>query len=241
MCESEIPDRPGAAAEVSPCGPDWRQHRQLRGGPQRGGQPRCRCRARRCIDGRPVRGGLIARGYRRLSSGLPDGRLPLKSLQHRSTRSSPSPGRKRANRALLCATLAEGTSTFDNLPDGDDTEAMLTCLDCRRPDQSQPRRNGLSSRARGDIRPADRVAHSSRRNHLAFVTALLRSPGAVLLDGHQRCEHDRGAAARGPSQAGGDDCGRRADGTPADHDQRAASRQSRIEMRGDISSQFSLR
>jgi 3-phosphoshikimate 1-carboxyvinyltransferase len=40
------------------------------------------------------------------------------------------PGSKSiANRALICAALAEGTSTFSNLPDGDDTEAMLTCLE----------------------------------------------------------------------------------------------------------------
>ena len=40
------------------------------------------------------------------------------------------PGSKSiANRALICAALAEGTSTFSNVPDGDDTEAMLTCLE----------------------------------------------------------------------------------------------------------------
>ncbi|HEY0521669.1 MAG TPA: hypothetical protein VGC84_19415, partial [Ilumatobacteraceae bacterium] len=39
------------------------------------------------------------------------------------------PGSKSiANRALVCAALAQGRSTFHNLPDGDDTEAMLTCL-----------------------------------------------------------------------------------------------------------------
>lgn len=39
------------------------------------------------------------------------------------------PGSKSiANRALICAALAEGTSTLRNLPDGDDTEAMLACL-----------------------------------------------------------------------------------------------------------------
>ena len=40
------------------------------------------------------------------------------------------PGSKSiANRALICAALADGSSTFHNLPDGDDTEAMLSCLD----------------------------------------------------------------------------------------------------------------
>ena len=40
------------------------------------------------------------------------------------------PGSKSiANRALVCAALADGTSTLGNVPDGDDTEAMLTCLE----------------------------------------------------------------------------------------------------------------
>jgi 3-phosphoshikimate 1-carboxyvinyltransferase len=39
------------------------------------------------------------------------------------------PGSKSiANRALICAALADGVTTFTNLPDGDDTSAMLTCL-----------------------------------------------------------------------------------------------------------------
>lgn len=39
------------------------------------------------------------------------------------------PGSKSiANRALVCAALADGPSTLTNLPDGDDTEAMLDCL-----------------------------------------------------------------------------------------------------------------
>ncbi|MCC6830631.1 MAG: 3-phosphoshikimate 1-carboxyvinyltransferase [Thermoleophilia bacterium] len=39
------------------------------------------------------------------------------------------PGSKSiANRALVCAALADGTSTLDNVPDGDDTVAMLACL-----------------------------------------------------------------------------------------------------------------
>ena len=39
------------------------------------------------------------------------------------------PGSKSiANRALVCAALAEGTSELTNVPDGDDTVAMLGCL-----------------------------------------------------------------------------------------------------------------
>ena len=40
------------------------------------------------------------------------------------------PGSKSiANRALVCAALADGTSTLSNCPDGDDTESMLACLE----------------------------------------------------------------------------------------------------------------
>jgi 3-phosphoshikimate 1-carboxyvinyltransferase len=39
------------------------------------------------------------------------------------------PGSKSlANRALVCAALADGTSVLHNVPDGDDTTAMLECL-----------------------------------------------------------------------------------------------------------------
>jgi 3-phosphoshikimate 1-carboxyvinyltransferase len=39
------------------------------------------------------------------------------------------PGSKSiANRALICATLAEGVSTLRNVPSGDDTSAMLDCV-----------------------------------------------------------------------------------------------------------------
>lgn len=39
------------------------------------------------------------------------------------------PGSKSiANRALVCAALADGPSVLHNVPDGDDTEAMLDCL-----------------------------------------------------------------------------------------------------------------
>lgn len=39
------------------------------------------------------------------------------------------PGSKSiANRALVCASLADGTSTLTNLPDGDDTTALLTAM-----------------------------------------------------------------------------------------------------------------
>ncbi len=45
------------------------------------------------------------------------------------------PGSKSiANRVLVCAGLAEGISTIANVPDGDDTQAMLACLSELGPD-----------------------------------------------------------------------------------------------------------
>jgi 3-phosphoshikimate 1-carboxyvinyltransferase len=39
------------------------------------------------------------------------------------------PGSKSiANRALVCAALADGVTTLERLPDGDDTTAMVDCL-----------------------------------------------------------------------------------------------------------------
>ena len=39
------------------------------------------------------------------------------------------PGSKSiANRALMCAALADGTSTLQNIASGDDTAAMIDCL-----------------------------------------------------------------------------------------------------------------
>lgn len=51
------------------------------------------------------------------------------------------PGSKSiANRALVCAALARGTSELSNVPDGDDTVALLACL----------RELGLDARLEGD-------------------------------------------------------------------------------------------
>jgi len=53
----------------------------------------------------------------------------------------PVPGSKSiANRALVCAALAEGPSVLTNVPDGDDTMAMLGCL----------RELGLNAELEGD-------------------------------------------------------------------------------------------
>lgn len=53
----------------------------------------------------------------------------VQRLTHPIDASVRVPGSKSiANRALICATLAEGESTLHNVPDGDDTAALLDCI-----------------------------------------------------------------------------------------------------------------
>ncbi|MEP7047271.1 MAG: 3-phosphoshikimate 1-carboxyvinyltransferase [Ilumatobacteraceae bacterium] len=96
------------------------------------------------------------------------------------------PGSKSiANRALICAALATGASTLANVPGGDDTQAMLTCL----------RRLGIAVRTAGasvsidgtggvlragPIELPTRLAGTTSR----FVTALAAlGPGPYVIDG----------------------------------------------------------
>ena len=92
-----------------------RQHRQLRSGPQRRGQPRRRRRARRRGDGRAVpRRADGARATGPPCSGCADGgRVPRRTASTASARRRRRlcPGSKSiANRALVCAALADGES-----------------------------------------------------------------------------------------------------------------------------------
>lgn len=96
------------------------------------------------------------------------------------------PGSKSiANRALVCAALADGTSELSNVPDGDDTVAMLGCL----------RSLGLDAQHHGDrvsITGTGRVAAAGVTLHAAlagttsrFVTALAALGSApITVDGH---------------------------------------------------------
>ena len=95
------------------------------------------------------------------------------------------PGSKSiANRALVCAALAQGASTFHNLPDGDDTEAMLACLDLLGVGIGQGKQTTVLGTG-GDLRPGPlelptRLAGTTSR----FVTALAAlGPGPYLIDG----------------------------------------------------------
>jgi 3-phosphoshikimate 1-carboxyvinyltransferase len=100
------------------------------------------------------------------------------------------PGSKSiANRALVCAALAVGTSELSNLPGGDDTAAMLDCL----------RELGLDAELDGDRvsvtgvgtswAPGPHTLHAGLAGTTSrFVTALaaLAAPpvGPIRIDGH---------------------------------------------------------
>ncbi len=96
------------------------------------------------------------------------------------------PGSKSiANRALVCAALADGTSELTNVPDGDDTMAMLACL----------RAIGLDAGLTGDrVSITGDAGHASEPAilHAAlagttsrFVTALAALGSApITIDGH---------------------------------------------------------
>ncbi len=101
------------------------------------------------------------------------------------------PGSKSiANRALVCAVLADGTSTLHHLPDGDDTTAMLTALDtlgaeihrCGATATLTPHRGHRTSRqARYSVTTVDAgLAGTTSR----FLTALAAVDGrAITVDG----------------------------------------------------------
>ncbi len=100
------------------------------------------------------------------------------------------PGSKSiANRALVCAALADGTSTFTNLPDGDDTEAMLTCLELLGVSVGREVAGGTGSTTitgtGGVLRPGPaslpmRLAGTTSR----FITAVAAlGPGPYTIDG----------------------------------------------------------
>jgi 3-phosphoshikimate 1-carboxyvinyltransferase len=98
------------------------------------------------------------------------------------------PGSKSiANRALICAALADGPSRFHNLPGGDDTEAMLVCLELlgihiRR---GSPGDDATVDGTGGVLRPGPvvlptRLAGTTSR----FVTALAAlGAGPYVIDG----------------------------------------------------------
>lgn len=151
------------------------------------------------------------------------------------------PGSKSiANRALVCAALAHGRSELTNVPDGDDTAAMLTCL----------RNLGLPVELAGDRVSIDGIGTAwspePRQLHAAlagttsrFVTALAAlGAGPITVDGHQPLRrrpfgplHDA-LAQLGVSVTPGESDGHlpvTIQGPPTG---------GRVSIRGDVSSQF---
>jgi 3-phosphoshikimate 1-carboxyvinyltransferase len=96
------------------------------------------------------------------------------------------PGSKSvANRALVCAALADGTSTLRGLPDGDDTAAMLDCLQrlgisiVQSPEHTTIAGTG-GVFAPGPLRLPTRLAGTTSR----FLTALVAvGHGPYVIDG----------------------------------------------------------
>ena len=96
------------------------------------------------------------------------------------------PGSKSiANRALVCAALAEGETTLRDVPDGDDTEAMLDCLrllglEVERGESTVVVAGGRSRFRKGPLTLPTRLAGTTSR----FVTALAAlGPGPYTIDG----------------------------------------------------------
>jgi 3-phosphoshikimate 1-carboxyvinyltransferase len=99
------------------------------------------------------------------------------------------PSKSIANRALICAALADGESEVIGLAPGDDTEAMISCLDAlgipigveSRDDRSVARVLGSGGRLPvGPITLHTRLAGTTSR----FITALAAlGPGPYLIDG----------------------------------------------------------
>lgn len=95
------------------------------------------------------------------------------------------PGSKSiANRALICAALAAGSSTLRGVPDGDDTAAMLDCLEALGigvgRDGDVMHVAGGREALRGDVTVQARLAGTTSR----FVTALAAlAPAPVTVDG----------------------------------------------------------
>ncbi len=96
------------------------------------------------------------------------------------------PGSKSiANRALVCAALADGESVLTSVPDGDDTEAMLQCLqvlglELDRDGTVVTVRGGVGRFRKGPLTLPTRLAGTTSR----FLTAVaVLGPGPYTIDG----------------------------------------------------------
>jgi 3-phosphoshikimate 1-carboxyvinyltransferase len=153
------------------------------------------------------------------------------------------PGSKSiANRALVCAALAEGDCVLSNVPDGDDTEAMLDCLTAlglgvERDGGTVTVAGGLGRFRRGPVTLPARLAGTTSR----FITAMAAlGPGPYTVDGlpplRQRPMaplHDA-LRAMGVSVVAGEKPGR----LPVTVSGPIDVTIDEVQLRGDISSQY---
>ena len=96
------------------------------------------------------------------------------------------PGSKSiANRALVCAALADGTTTLTRVPAGDDTEAMLACLGSLGLAVSRSGTTVAIHGGRAGFRPGPITLHARLAGTTSrFVTALAAlGPGPYTIDG----------------------------------------------------------
>jgi 3-phosphoshikimate 1-carboxyvinyltransferase len=159
------------------------------------------------------------------------------------------PGSKSiANRALICAGLAEGTTTLGNVPGGDDTQAMLACLETMGIGIGQAAatsgdNTGITTitGAAGALRPGPAHLHAGLAGTTSrFITAVAAlGPGPYVIDGDPPLRTRPMAPLHAALTALGATV--HTDGRPG-HLPVIVSGQLRgthhVEMRGDISSQF---
>ena len=113
---------------------------------------------------------------------------------------SPIPGSKSiTNRALVCAALADGTSTLDGALFADDTEAMIDCLQRLGVGRGRPSATRVASRSRVRRDSSPRV-RSSWTHACAGTTARFLLP--VLAIGVGPVPARRAAAAARPADGG---------------------------------------
>ena len=244
-----IPDRTGRGRRDLHAGRRARrQHRQLRGRPPRREQRRRRRRARR----RRRRRAVPRRADR---PRVPPGRHPPELTGVRRPRPAPRrrgpldavvtvPGSKSiANRALVCAALADGDSRLRGMPGGDDTVAMVRCLQAPRrrrrrwtattPWSPGPAAGSAAGRVELDAAPGRHdvaLRHGARR---------ARPPGRSPSTAPRRCGAPDGARSTTPSPRSASASRRRRRRPPAGHDHRAVDpRRHASRCRGDVSSQY---
>jgi 3-phosphoshikimate 1-carboxyvinyltransferase len=96
------------------------------------------------------------------------------------------PGSKSvANRALVCAALSVGDSVLENIPNGDDTEAMLAGLIALGLDVQQAG-SQVSIRRDGSLQTATIHAGLAGTTSRFLTAVAATSDNEVLLDGHER-------------------------------------------------------